>query len=442
MDYLEDYRLMLDDISERLAALIFDYGSPTAVYAQRAAIDEHVAYLDYLFIRYLMDELRFPHHFRLLAADPHRVTQREDVWSDLSHARSLTPRAVQAMVVHMEHLSRPQTVVAPTLASQLDGHVPKQVLDERVVTTFDTPPNRFVKHFLGQLDLKLRELEARFGSDVRAEHLVSDCRRWRRGLENLSRTRFLEEVGTMHIYPSSSQVLLKREGYRQLNDYFRRFLLTGKVMWEGFEELLKTPNKDLATLYEYWCFFQLLDAVAAALDVQIDPRHFIAEHRGVFKVSIDDRGKSQGHVGETTVHYNRYYHHKPGESYSVPLHPDYTIELRGGRRLVFDAKYKHQDWRGFMSQAGTENEERDEEERLTYKRVDLYKMHTYRDALGAQAVFVLYPGNEFRAFGQDGSELRRPGELGRSFRGVGAIDARAGDVSNLRAALAQLVAVE
>ena len=185
---------MLDDISERLAALIFDYGSPTAVYAQRAAIDDHVAYLDYLFIRYLMDELRFPLHFRLLAADPHRVTHREDVWSDLSHARSLTPRAVQAMVVHMEHLARPKTAVAPTLASQLDGYVPRRLLDERVVTTFDTPPNRFVKHFLEQIILRLRELETLFGFHSRAINLAEDCNRWRRSLKNLSRAHFLEHV--------------------------------------------------------------------------------------------------------------------------------------------------------------------------------------------------------------------------------------------------------
>ncbi len=419
--YLDDYCNMLDDISERLAALIFDYASPTAVYTQRAALDEHVAYLDYLFLRYLMDEKRLPPHFRLIAANPHRTTEREIVWTDLALARSLTPRSLQAVYAHAEHLTRPQRVVAPALQSQLHGYVPRQLLDDRVVTTFDTAPNRFVKHFLGRLVLKLRELEACFSASVRGEHLAGDCRRWRRSVENLARAHFLEEVGEMHVYPAGSQVLLKREGYRQLNDYYRRFLLTGKVVWEGFEELLKTPNKDLATLYEYWCFFQLLDAVAAALDAQVDPRQFIVEERDIFQVRIDQSGKSRGQVGQATVYYNRYFRHRVSESYSVPLHPDYTVELPGGQRFIFDAKYKYDNPGQFMSGDMSAEEEQDEEERLVYKKGDLYKMHTYRDALKAQAVFILYPGNQFNTFGTDGQAYTDPKNLPSDFEGVGAI---------------------
>jgi predicted component of viral defense system (DUF524 family) len=439
MDYLNDYRTMLDDISERLAALIFDYGSPTAVYTQRAALDEHVAYLDYLFLRYLMDEKRLPLHFCLVAAKPHRTTEREIVWTDLALARSLTPRSLQAVYAHAKHLTRPQRIVAPALQSQLQGYVPRQLLDDRVVTTFDTAPNRFVKHFLGQLLLKLCELEARFSASVRGEHLAADCHRWRRSVENLARAHFLREVGEMHIYPAGSQVLLKREGYRQLNDYYRRFLLTGKVVWESFEELLKTPNKDLATLYEYWCFFQLLDAVAVALNAQVDPRQFIVEERDIFRVTINQRGKSWGRVGQATVCYNRYFGHREEESYSVALHPDYTVELPNGRRFIFDAKYKYDHPAQFMSGVMSADEERDEEEHLVYKKGDLYKMHTYRDALGAQAVFVLYPGNEFKAFRRDNFELSQPAALTPNFEGVGAIDLRVRGVGGLTVAIDHLI---
>lgn len=440
MDYLDDYRNMLDDISERLAALIFDYGSPTAVYTQRAALNEHVAYLDYLFLRYLMDEKRLPLHFRLVAANPHRTTEREIVWTDLALARSLTPRSLQTVYAHAEHLARPQRVVAPALQSQLHGYVPCQLLDDRVVTTFDTAPNRFVKHFLGQLVLKLRELEACFGTDIRSKHLAEDCWCWRRSVENLARAHFLEEVGEMHVYPAGSQVLLKREGYRQLNDYYRRFLLTGKVVWEGFEELLKTPNKDLATLYEYWCFFQLLNAVAAALNAQVDPRQFIVEERGTFRVTINQRGKSWGRVGQAAVYYNCYFYHRDGESYSVALHPDYTVELPDGRRFIFDAKYKYDNPGQFMSGDVSADEERDEEQRLVYKKGDLYKMHTYRDALGAQAVFVLYPGNEFRAYHVEGHTLTDPYELSNAFEGVGAIPTQVHDPEPLVSCVRWLLA--
>jgi predicted component of viral defense system (DUF524 family) len=211
------------------------------------------------------------------------------------------------------------------------------------------------------------------------------------------------------------------------------------VVWEGFEELLKTPNKDLATLYEYWCFFQLLDAVAAALGAQIDPRQFIVEEGSIFRVTINKSGKSRGQVGQANVYYNRYFWHQEEESYSVPLHPDYTVELPNGRRFIFDAKYKYDHPGQFMNGDVSVDEERDEEERLFYKKGDLYKMHTYRDALGAQAVFVLYPGNEFRAFQRDSFELSQPAALTPNFEGVGAIDLRVGKVSDLTAAIPRLM---
>lgn len=439
VNYLDDYRAILDDISEKLAALVFDFGSPTSVYAPRQAQDRHVAYLDYLFLRYIMHPAHLPLHFRLVAADPHHAMVRESEWRDLSQARALTSHTMQALVAHSEHLTRPRHLVAPTLQARLHGHAPCQVLDERVVTTVDTPPNRFVKHFLAQLNRKAQELAARFESEARGTLLAQDCVRWRCELDTLMRAHFLEEVGALHLYPAGSQVLLKRDGYRQLNDYYRRFLLTGKVTWPALEELLKTPSKDMATLYEYWCFFQLLDAVAEALGVPVNPHDFMTERGGIFSITLDANGRSCGQAGGARVSYNRYLHHHSG-SYSVTLHPDYMVEF-AGRRFVFDAKYKYDHADQFMRVEDDTGEEPMADDRLTYKKDDLYKMHTYRDALKAQSVFMLYPGNEFCAYRVDGVEVLEPEQLTPSFEGVGAIAIRMGNANlkEFRTAIRQLL---
>lgn len=356
MGYLDDYRVMLDDISERLTALVFDFGSPTSVYAQRHAQDTHIAYLDYLFLRYLMDDTRLPLAFRLVVADPHRATVRKSVWNDVSQARAMTAHSVYAMMAHPEHLTRPCRSVAPAVQARLDGYLPHQILDERVITSFDTPPNRFVKHFLEQLIFKLRELEACFAAEIHSVSLSQDCARWRRDLEHMACAHFLEDVGAMHLYPAGSQVLL-----------------TGKVTREGFENLLKTPNKDLATLYEYWGFFQLLDAVSAAIGVSINPRDFVIEEGDIFRVTLNQNGRSKGRIGAATVYYNRYFYRRSGESYSVTLHPDYVVELPDRRRFVFDAKYKYDHTGQFMSEGDDPEEEHDEDEHLIYKKGDLYQ---------------------------------------------------------------------
>jgi predicted component of viral defense system (DUF524 family) len=85
---------------------------------------------------------------------------------------------------------------------------------------------------------------------------------------------------------------------------------------------------------------------------------------------------------------------------------------------VFDAKLKVD-----FALAANADDEDDPGRADTFKREDLYKMHAYRDALGAQSVWVLYPGT-----GSAPDEYRIPWLLDFSedigFRGVGAIALR------------------
>lgn len=88
-------------------------------------------------------------------------------------------------------------------------------------------------------------------------------------------------------------------------------------------------------------------------------------------------------------------------SYSLTLRPDVSIALeRGSRRsrVFLDAKYRVD---GF-SKAFIGDQDPDEglgEPEGTFKPDDLYKMHTYRDAVGgAFAAVAVYPGSERRLY--------------------------------------------
>lgn len=434
LDYLSDYRRLLDDISRQVTTLIFDYAASTAVYHGQTSHDEAVAYLDYLFLRYLLAPERLPRHFQIVTKAPHRVTRRVDTWVDVSQVRQVTPRAVTTLLVHPEYLARTAGTGLQPIAP---GFVPTQLLDDRVITTFDTPPNRFVKHFLAQLIHRLRQLAAIFAAKD-AAHLAADCQRWQRTLENFARTHFLEEVGPMQMYPAGSQVLLKQDGYRQLNDYYRRFLLTGRVAWESFANLIRTPNKDLATLYEYWCYFELLDACASVLKQPVDWRGILRFNETPpydFRISLSQSGHNRAAFGSVVLHYNRYYPHSTGGSYSVTLHPDYALETGAGL-IVFDAKYRLNDLSRWQVDGQTEKQE---EETQVYQKGDLYKMHTYRDALKARAVFILYPGQQFRAYATDGQIITKAADLPSDFAGVGAIPVKPGQTYTLQHCLAQLL---
>ena len=54
---------------------------------------------------------------------------------------------------------------------------------------------------------------------------------------------------------------------------------------------------------------------------------------------------------------------------------------------------------------GADEEDNETGSGTTFKKEDIYKMHTYRDAIrGCRGAYMLYPGNETRIFPVDGDE--------------------------------------
>lgn len=81
-------------------------------------------------------------------------------------------------------------------------------------------------------------------------------------------------------------------------------------------------------------------------------------------------------------------------SYSVNLKPDYSIKFMINDKyyfIHFDAKYKFN-----IDNFGNE----------VYKDIDIYKMHTYRDAIkNTVGSYVLYPGDVKKLFSKDNLDL-------------------------------------
>jgi predicted component of viral defense system (DUF524 family) len=105
------------------------------------------------------------------------------------------------------------------------GYAPIQVLQRERFETFDTLENRFAKHFLGELinwcDRVLSELGDNIPSTERnkIEELYST-------LECFWNDPIFSDVGELTIFPYTSQVLLRREGYRNLLELWKEFRLT------------------------------------------------------------------------------------------------------------------------------------------------------------------------------------------------------------------------
>ena len=179
--------------------------------------------------------------------------------------------------------------------------------------------------------------------------------------------------------------------------------------------------KNVARLYELWCLFATIDAVSEALDDE--PASVGALSKSAFALGVaEDSYGATWSSGVALVYNPRFKRSgvKARKSYSVPLRPDLGLWVPKGWPQqglhLLDAKFRV----NWLTDAGVDSDE--DERQGKFKRADLYKMHTYRDALGARSCWVLYPGTHSRFFGTAaGAVAKELDALPSEVSGVGAV---------------------
>jgi predicted component of viral defense system (DUF524 family) len=420
---------MLDDVSGHLASLPFFADTPTlAPYARDRAAAPDALYHAYVFLRDAM-ETRGRHDLpgaveRILARPHESLRAQEPRLTPLARANRIDAATVAAIVSEPEFLSpilAGSALESHPLARHLGGRMPEMIRTAPLEHTTDNRENRFVVAALEVASDIARQFErlalgsARPSSWVNAREaatIASRLDRWRR-------RPVLERLDAQRSVPVQSTVLRGRAGYRELLRFYSQLLSrTGMTVPTDMQNLLEL--RDAAEIYEYWCYFQVVEAAAEVSGAVPVLSRFAARPLGT-RVPYG----YEAAVGDAKVLYNMTYSrpaHGQAEigrdSYSVRLRPDITLRTSSGGLHLFDAKLKVD-----FALAANADDEDDPGRADTFKREDLYKMHAYRDALGAQSVWVLYPGT-----GSAPDEYRIPWLLDFSedigFRGVGAIALR------------------
>ncbi len=423
-----DFEAMLAELTERMAALPFSAGDAARLpYDRQLAAHREVLYQAFVYLRHVLSDVA-PRHVRLgpsleaILREPHSRLISAPRRTPLDRAGTVDLAYLHRLAAGAEPVVRaPARAGALPIAQALRGYVPQEVEEARVLRDFDTAENRFAKTFLelAQAVIVRMEALAEAGAKKRSWRSVrADCRNMRRALAPYRRAPLWEEVGAMRHLPAGSTVLQRRRGYREVYRHFLRLRATSRLpLTEGdLEDLLEM--KDIAALYELWCYFEVVRAVSTELGAQ--------------PVRADRFGVSQTQVAvpwdfhvawKTGVRcfYNlRFSRSRPADrrTYSVPLRPDIVLEVPGAGLHIFDAKFK-------LRGTGAWNDEEDtEDQRTTFKRADLYKMHTYRDALpSARSVRILYPG--------DRSVFHDSGRADPGRDGVGAVGLSPGSIDEL-----------
>ena len=143
---------------------------------------------------------------------------------------------------------------------------------EEQIQTNDTQENRFLKFALAQITGKYEALKRRIEgintiSEVKKQEMASTLKT----LQHLGRNPFFRTVGRYKGMSQESMVLQKATGYSQVYRTWN-LLRRGYSLYDG---LYRLQTKDIATLYEIWCFIEVSHIVKEQLHLQDED----VEHR-------------------------------------------------------------------------------------------------------------------------------------------------------------------
>lgn len=431
---------LLQEISEVATALIFAPRAPTAFGAARdRSHHAPVPYHQLQFLRRVMlaerSGRRLQDWLGVIERNSTRRFEPERPVVSVDRVRRLDPRAIRSVFSRLDRLVPIAAGVAvgdSALAGKLligappQRHFPRVIAAPRGRLSFDTPENQFVKHVVREC----LALVYRFVDHPRLhEEMREDCRRMLGILEEFSTAPFIAEAGRIAGFQAPTQALAKADGYRDIFAFWTDLTAHVSLPPGAAETMRLLEGRDLATLYEYWVFLKTLEAIVSLTGSQPSGPLMIERNELGESIRLD---MAAGVGPDVTIWFNRTYRRTNASAYSTPLRPDVTVRI-GQALYALDAKYRLD---------RLETAESDADEEATYKRADLYKMHTYRDAIrGLRAAFVVYPGTEFVFFERSGQRRQEPGTIA-SVDGVGAIPLRPLDsdpASHLRALLSVLL---
>ncbi|TFV97519.1 DUF2357 domain-containing protein [Algoriphagus kandeliae] len=417
--YRDDYRDMLEYITEKCTDLLLQINSPVFQNFEpnfEKGISEQVLYQRFIFIKSIVGTSEFQEAIHRIVSFPNTKWKEKTDLKDTRNIRRFSRSTLTEIVKGKNRFKIPSS--HPLINHGL-GSFPNKILSSKKVDSLDTPENRFIKYaletflkFCVEINSKAKKLNKQSQLSRESNRLISE-------LENHLNHTIFSEINAPHLLKLNSPVLQRKEGYREVLRVWLMFDLAAKLIWNGGEDVYEGGKKDIATLYEYWLFFKLLGILQHLFE--IEPKQLeelitvkdeglnINLKQGKFTAlkGIFNSGNRKFHI---QFNYNRPFKGKndypKSGSWTTTLRPDYTLSVwpfgigmdqAEEEELIvhihFDAKYKVDEIFQITDQEDELDEEKTANRKGIYKNADLLKMHAYKDAIRRTGgAYVLYPG--------------------------------------------------
>ena len=431
LGYYDEFKALLTAVTADFVELLFEIDSATGFHLSGHEPGQVHPSVLLFHLRRLFTQDFVPLAVETIMRQPHSRLSETLELKVPGAARRVDPRRVAQLAPTLKYRE------GGPAAHLFWGLSPLQLPETERPEDYDTPENRYVKAFLGELSQTCQSLTGMLQKEGKQASL-REVQTWEDHVAEWLAWPIWREVGQMSHFPSNSQILLRRPGYREILEADLALDYGVRLPWERGLELAEVVGdlRPVFELYEYWCFFALRRALrticgperASSLYDARSDRLYVRLKRGR-QSQIDYYYESRSGEAHISLFFNRRFgvgsedRDYRDESYTTAFRPDFSVLVSAGAQrhwLHFDAKYRldRQVWERQIDEptfeqleeelaasdvqpeipdsaleSGNGSLQPDDENLDMYKRGDLYKMHTYRDALlGARGAYVLFPG--------------------------------------------------
>lgn len=414
--YREDYQKMLEDIVETYTDLVMQQGAPVT---QKFDIDydapQRTLYQKFSFVKSIIENEIFDESIHKIVLNPVRKWEETLEERHIESIRRVSRKEIRQIV------SRNDRVPISGRIGPLSSF-PRYLNVAKKIDSLDTTENQFVKFVLSSFYSFCSNLSSKKNA---GEQLKREIKVICNILSKYLNDGFFKGISNLSHFNLGSPALQRKEGYREILQSWLMFDLSAKLAWTGGDRVYDAGKKNVATLYEYWLFFKLLECVSDVFKITpVGKKELVKDEGDSINLCLC-QGKTTMIHGSTLVgnrllnvnlSYNRVFNQasqiEKSGSWTESMRPDYTLSIWPGEmtdkeaeskdtivHIHFDAKYRIQN--NIFSEKDLDDDdlqvEKENQEVGVYKRADLLKMHAYKDAIRrSSGAYILYPGEKNR----------------------------------------------
>ncbi|MCB2313470.1 restriction endonuclease-like protein [Clostridium tagluense] len=361
VDYLKDYKEILNEVNEEISSLVFDFLGKTF---QQATLKDVSKQTGVEFTEILLGIYdKFEKVLNLIEKHPkHGVLNKENI-KNIDKVKRVSRNSANYIRKHSNLLQQSDKGFIEINSNK---YIPLKVIENKKVTTIDIYENQYVKYIIKTIIHRVRNIKENI---LRLYGIENNYYTSLNNFENRlikHQNGFFKDISDLHGKRSMSLVFKMSFGYREIF-YYYMMLKKGLDISEGLYNI--TPKK-LWNLYEIWCYLKLHKLLKELGFTTLKNGIIEAKDNGI-TLSLTRNKESKITYCNSTgknleLWYNKAYSHLP----TTNQRPDTVLCLRNmdrsDRIYIFDAKYR-------LSVDGNNV--------IGPMEEDINVMHRYRDAI-------------------------------------------------------------